>query len=71
VGKVVPVDWPKVIADIAATGVTPWDLSVALGVHYNTVQAWQEGRSEPRYSVGATLLALRDTSQNEVKVQQE
>ncbi len=58
------VDWAAVIAEIAATGVTPWDLSIALDVDYKTVQAWQAGRSEPRYSVAMAMLELRPTGLN-------
>ncbi len=58
------IDWAEVIEEIRKTGVTPWDLSIALDVHYETVRAWQAGRSEPRYSVAMTILELRDAHQS-------
>jgi hypothetical protein len=54
-------DWAEVIAQ---TGITPYKLALMSGIDPKTMEAYAEGRGEPRHSVGEwlKLLATRRNS---------
>lgn len=52
-------DWPRIIADLEAIGKTPYKISLMLGIRVNQLDLIKGG-SEPKYSIGVTLLALHD-----------
>lgn len=49
-------DWPRIIAEIEASGVSLWKLALMAHVHMHTMQSWAAGKTEPRHSVGEWLL---------------
>lgn len=55
--KLERVDWPKVVRDLQAAGLSQSDQANRIGVTRSSVSMWALG-VEPRYSAGAALLAL-------------
>ncbi len=50
-------DWPKVIEDIKATGLTYSAIANTIGAGWSTFQRYREG-GEPRHSVGSSILLV-------------
>ena len=51
-------NYPKLSAEIARSGLTQREISERMGVHYNTISAWANGKSprpEKLYSVLGVL----------------
>lgn len=50
-------DWPKIIKEIEASGITLYKLASMLGKQLVQVQRWRDG-SEPRHHEGEMLLRV-------------
>ena len=50
-------DWPRIIAEIEASGLSPYKLALQLGVDPTTVRHWQAD-GEPKHINGTELLRI-------------
>lgn len=50
-------DWPKIISEIEATGMTTWKIAQMLYKDATTVKNWKAG-GEPKHVDGERLLAI-------------
>lgn len=50
-------DWPAILADIHAAGVSYRQQAILLEVEYSTLQRWLQG-TEPKYWMGNEILAM-------------
>lgn len=50
-------NWPQIFNDLAEHNVSPYQVSVLIGVKWSTLQRWLVD-VEPRYSVGVSILEL-------------
>ena len=50
-------DWPKLIAELEAAGITVYKISLIIQRPYFVVKRWKSG-AEPRHYEGEALLAL-------------
>jgi hypothetical protein len=57
-----PVDWPQLLRELSAKGVTRMVLAEVCDRSDRTVGDWKNRGSTPRYEDGATILALHRRS---------
>lgn len=50
-------DWPQIIREIEAMGVTLYKISLMMHRQYTQVKRWRDG-AEPRYHEGVMLLMI-------------
>ena len=50
-------DWPQIIRDLEAAGVTLWKISILMHRQFGMIQRWRDGQ-EPRHYEGEMLLAI-------------
>jgi hypothetical protein len=55
---IVKQDWPKVIAEIEAAGISLYKIALMLHRQYRTVQRWKEEGAEPKHYEGEMLLEI-------------
>lgn len=53
-------DWPKIIAEIEASGITTYKLSLMVHRQFGMIQRWKDGQ-EPKHHEGVMLLTIRDS----------
>ena len=51
-------DWPKILADLRAAGYVHYKLHLILGVARSSLEYWEQGKCEPRYSQGVKILEI-------------
>ena len=51
-------DWPRIIAEIEASGTSLYKIGLMMHRQYVQVQRWRDGKKEPRHYEGEMLLAI-------------
>lgn len=62
----IKIDWAKIMKELRRNGLTPYKVSVMLGVAGCTAKNWARG-GEPSYSYGEALLRVYVAYGNHVK----
>lgn len=56
-------NWPELLKDLRARGWTQVRLAERLGLAQSTLSELSQGKTEPRYSNGAALVALHSSGE--------
>lgn len=60
-------DWPRLIAECEAAGLSLWKIGQCIGLQVTQVERLKAG-SEPKHSAGELLLALHDVIVTNVSI---
>lgn len=60
-------DWPKMLADLEAVGISDYKIALALGLQLLQIQRIKQG-TEPKYSTGELLIAFHDVMVTNVTI---
>lgn len=54
-------DWPKIMRELRARGLTPYKVATVLGCSHCTAQNWEKG-GEPGHAFGEALILLYEAT---------